>query len=263
MKKRQLTGKSVRLTLTQEQQIELLIRDYGWDPYLVPGVANIPVKALDEMTAKNAGVSGDVSGGSNPSVLGDVSNIRISLDNHNDISLNIRLSDLSLNKDVSSYNTMYSFTFNYDPKSLHNRRVEVPVALLESSDEVDFWRFALGDEKKKYKTYHLEFQLFSFIEQYEIFKKHFKRWLKNMNDVIPYSVVGYTVCIERTKNGILHAHAVIYSDNNYAEMCCTTARSLWASVSKGRVCAMKNAFAPVKSGKQWVKYVTKDLGKNL
>lgn len=200
--------------------------------------AQTPRQSLDETTPG----TGDVSGGSPP--------------------LGIRLGDLTMSKlvDPSGYTQVYSFTFNYNPLSKHVITEEIDNVYLSPEDEeLMFWEAAVGKKKKKSIVKQMMFH--SFPHQYEIFKKHFKRWEKDMNDLIPGSVIGYTVCIELTKAGVLHAHAIVYSRNNYVEMCSSTARTLWAKIAKGRVVAMKDAFGSVKSEKAWKQYVTKDNNK--
>lgn len=216
--------------------IELLALEFG----LLPSEADSPRQPLDETTHG----TGDVSGGNE--------------------ALGIILGDLSLNSIPKDYTMIYSMTFNYNPMSVHTVKddpVLVWSTVNEDCDEAMFWQSVTGRPKSKTRT--KQFGYFSFQDQYTIFKKHFKRWNKDMNDLIPDSVVGYKVCIEQTKQGILHAHALIYSNNNYESMVTSTARTLWAKQSKGKVCAMKNAFGAVKNQKSWMQYITKDVNKMI
>lgn len=215
------------------QSMEELAVDIG----LIPSEADSPRQPLDEMLPGTGDISGE-----NPQSLG------------------IRLGDLTLTKLVSEYTQVYSFTFNYNPLSKHTKTEDKPLVWSSpENEELLFWECATGKTKKITKT--KQFMFFSFPDQYEIFKKHFYKWEKEMLKLIPDSVVGYTVCIEQTKQGVLHAHAIVYSNNNYTEMCSSTARTLWAQIAKGKVCAMKDAFASVKSEKSWKQYVTKDNNK--
>lgn len=228
----------------KKQTIEQLADEYAidykaLDKGLVLSEANdSPRQPLDETTPKE----GDVSGGNPP--------------------LGIKLGDLTLCKlvDPSGYTQTYSFTFNYNATAKHSiTETYFDNEIDWENEESQFWEIVTG--KKQKKTIIKEMMFHSFTHQYEIFKKHFKRWEKDMNDLIPGSVVGYQVCFELTKSDVIHAHALIYSRNNYVDMCSSTARTLWAKIAKGRVCAMKNAFGAVKSEKAWKQYITKDNNK--
>lgn len=220
---------------------DIIAREY--DLWVAQGEAQTPRQSLDETTAE----TDDVSGGSpNGSQL-----------------LGIRLCDLSLNKAcVDGYSNMYAFTFTYDPESKHSIDVEDGPAT-KVDDEQLFWEAVLKKPQKKVKI--KKFGELPFLMQYKIFKKHFARWEKQMTNLLDQKVasaiLGYTVCIELTKSGNLHAHGMIYSNNNYKDMYSSTARTLWAQISKGRVVAMKKAFELASSQNSWKKYVTKDLNK--
>lgn len=219
--------------------IELLAMELG----IYSSVADSPRQPLDETTPG----TGDVSGG-----------------NLNSQPLGIILGDLSLNSIPQDHTSVYSFTFNYNPYAKHTIKDDAVTVWQECGDDCDellFWESVTGH--KKYRSRTKQFGHFSFQDQYTIFCKHFNKWIKEMNALIPDSVIGYSVCIELTKQGILHAHSIIYSNNNYKDMCCSTARVLWAKISKGKVCAMKNAFAPVQSASAWQKYITKDVKKTI
>lgn len=223
--------------------LETLAIELGMFPYEV----QTPRQSLDETTPG----TGDVSGGSNPGIQ----LLRTAYE-----PPPIKMSDLSLNmnKDCSDYTSTYAFTFTYDPMSKQTIIEDRPLVWSSTeNEELLFWECVSGKKKKMSKTRRMV--EFTFMEQYEIFKKHFFRWLKELEKMIFNVVIGYTVCIESTKAGLLHAHAIIYSGNNWNEMVCQTSRVLWASISKGRVCAMGKAFQTVSSEKSWKKYITKNL----
>lgn len=222
------------------EYIDILAEELG----IIPDEVETPRKVLDETTPG----TGDVSGGSMPAPVC--------------LQPNIAFSDLSLNEnsDCSSYICAYAFTFTYDPESIQmTREIREQIYLSPEDEEYKFWEVAVGG-KKKFKTRTQKMKYFPFMHQYDIFKKHFlKSWLPTMRKMIYGSILGYTVCVEQTKAGLIHAHGIFYSDNPYTEMVCQTARVLWAKTSKGRVCAMKNAFESVSSVKSWKKYITKNL----
>lgn len=172
----------------------------------------------------------------------------------------IKLGDLTLCKDTSgAYTKVYSWTFNYNPYEKQSYRVikETGNCTIDWNTEEVFWEQVTGKIKPTYKTYNSAMHSYNRKQQYEIFCKHFARWEKQINKTIPGVLNGYKVCIEYTKSDVIHAHGIFYSNNNYADMCSSTARVLWAQISKGKVCAMKDAFAEVKSEKHWLQYITK------
>lgn len=232
------------------QSMEQLAVSFG----LLPSEAGVsPVKSLDKTTPAEGEVG--VLGGKPRGPSKDTSECNV--------SLNIRLGDLTLTKLCKEYTQSYSFTFNYNPLSQHRMTKEAPKVYLTDASGNDteelFWVNALGKPKKVVEN--KQFIFYDFRDQYELFKKHFAKWEKQINQLIPDFVLGYTVCIERTKQGVLHAHAIVYSNNNYVDMCSSTSRTVWAQIAKGKVCAMKDAFSSVKSEKSWKQYVTKDNNK--
>jgi len=202
-----------------------------------PCEANTPRQPLDETTPG----TGDVSGG---------------------YPLGKTLGDYSMVKTPWNYEQQYAFTFTYAPESKQTLVTDVTgfMKLAHDAEEGDFWKLAVG-EKPRYQRSVRMMKNFSFDHQYEIFEGHFKKWVDNMNKMIHRSVTGWRVYAERTKQGLLHCHAIIYSDNKYADMVCSTGRTVWAQISKGKVCAMKSAFAPVANEKSWMNYITKDVKK--
>lgn len=201
------------------------------------GIAQTPRQSLDETSA---GLPADVSGGSPPGT--------------------IAWCDLSLNQavDASGYTTIYAFTFNYNPMTTQTLSVARDMTYLSPDcEEILFWTYAFGKAPKRVITKPMG--MFAFSDQYTIFKKHFKTWLKDVNKLVPEAVVGYNMTIEETKVGVLHAHAMIYSRNNYEETVCQTARVLWARITKGKTYAMEKAFEKCSSAKAWQKYITKNF----
>jgi len=154
-------------------------------------------------------------------------------------------------KDASGCNP-YSCTFTYNPFSrfsiteTYDKYVEYDVVVV------------LKDPKKVTRT--KQFGHFSFLHQYQIFRKHFKRWYQDMNKILDKKdrLLGYKVYIEKTKIGTLHAHSIVFSNCNYNEAFGNYSATIWAKIAKGQVRAMKKAFDVVHDMQAWNKYIIKD-----
>lgn len=164
-----------------------------------------------------------------------------------------KLGDLAFEatNDVSGHNP-YSCTFTYNPFSRFS--------ITDTYDQYVQYdeTVILKDPKKITRT--RQFGHFSFLDQYRIFRKHFKRWIKDFNSILDKKdkIVGYKVYIEKTKCGTLHAHAIIFSNTNYNEAFGNYSSTIWAKIAKGQVRAMKNAFDKVHDMQAWNKYIIKD-----
>lgn len=151
----------------------------------------------------------------------------------------------------------YSCTFTYNPSAKFSI-TETYDAYIEYEALV-----VLKDPKKITRT--RQFGNFSFMDQYRIFNRHFKRWLKDLNGVLDKKdkIRGYQVYIEKTKQGTLHAHSVIFTPCNYIDGFSGIAGTLWSRIAKGHVRAMKGAFDQVHNMGQWNKYIQKDMELNI
>lgn len=164
-----------------------------------------------------------------------------------------KLGDLAFEQigDVSGCNP-YSCTFTYNPYSRFS--------LTDIYDEYVQYdeHIILKDPKKVTRT--KQFGHWSFLNQYRIFRKHFKRWFQDMNKILDKKdqLKGYKVYIEKTKCGTLHAHTIIFSNCNYNEAFGNYSATIWARIAKGQVRAMKKAFDKVHNLEQWNKYIIKD-----
>lgn len=158
--------------------------------------------------------------------------------------------------DVSGCNP-YSCTFTYNPFA--------KFSLSDTYDEYVQYdeHVILKDPKKITRT--KQFGYFNFIDQYRIFQKHFKRWYKDMNSILDKKdkLKGYSVYIEKTKLGTLHAHTIIYSNCNYNEAFGHYSATIWARIAKGQVRAMNGAFDKVHDMQAYNKYIIKDTELSL
>lgn len=163
------------------------------------------------------------------------------------------LGDLAFSQktDVSSANP-YSCTFTYNPFSKFS--ITDTYDQYVAYDEV----IVLKDPRKIVRTRN--FGYFSFVDQYRIFVKHFKRWVKGMNKILDKKdqLLGWDVYIEKTKIGTLHAHAVLWSNCNYDQAFGNYSATVWAGIAKGQVRAMNGAFTKVNKIEAWRDYMVKD-----
>lgn len=193
--------------------------------------------SLDGLTDPK-GAEGDVSGNPPPVCLGQLA-----------------FKYIAPKTDLSS---VYFCTFTYNPGSKHSY-VSQPKAF-------DFEMLPDGSFKPwKEKRITRCFADYSFEVQYELFRKHFEKWVKDMNNILSVhnNITGWEVYIEKTKSGLLHAHSLIYSECSYGESFGNYCAATWARISHGQVSAMKRAFEPVRNLKGVREYVKKDLEKNL
>lgn len=153
--------------------------------------------------------------------------------------------------DISGCNN-YSCTFTYNPNSRFSITETYDKYMLVDESVI------VQDPKKLTRT--RQFGHYSFFDQYKIFCRHFKRWIKDLNAVIDKKdkIRGYQVYIEKTKCGTLHAHSIIFTPCNYIEGFSTIAGTLWSRIAKGHVRAMKGAFDQVHDMKAWRNYIEKD-----
>lgn len=177
----------------------------------------------------------------------------------NDFSFN----DMSRVRDISS---MFFCTFTYSSTACFHKKEVIPATYWD--DEIHHTvQFINGKIVKlsgeqspaTIKTRLIPYWDMSFIDQYDLFVKHFKRWISSMNKVLDHSarITGYQVIIELTSKGILHAHSRVYSRCNYKDGFGSTASALWANIAKGKVSAMSKAFEPVRNSSGLHKYMLK------
>lgn len=148
--------------------------------------------------------------------------------------------------------TGYSCTFTYNPYSKFS-----------ISDTIDKYityddKVFLQDPKKYTRT--KKFIHFSFKDQYRIFTRHFDRWVNRMNGILDKKdkIRGWSVWLEQTKLGTLHAHSIIYSPIQYDEAFGNYCAASWASIAKGSVRAMKRAFEKMRNKEGWNEYIQKN-----
>lgn len=111
-------------------------------------------------------------------------------------------------------------------------------------------------------------------EQFDHFTILFNKWLSKLNRIYrsqcyDFHVIQYEIFTEQTKQGLLHAHGILYCNNNYAAAMSDTMANLWVKVTGGqsRKVSMKKkkgtridyAFAKCADVTKWHAYISKEF----